>query len=73
MLIDEFEEWRLNPSNACYVDENSCEDNFSIFYQEYSAGQTFMSMLCVLASQIHALQVCVEGLIEDMEEDVECE
>jgi len=66
MLMDEFNSWRLDPNNGSSLGEENSENNFSIFYQQYSVGKGFMTMLSVLAHQVYELQVVVEGLIEDI-------
>ena len=62
MLMQKFEEWKIAKDLiGCEIDE----DLFSVFYQEISAGKTFMEMLCLLAYQMYEVQICMEGLIEE--------
>lgn len=68
MLMHDFEDW-----GASYADLNpDCElkedELFEIFYQQHHVGKGFMLMMCELAFEIYQLQVCVEGLLEDIEE-----
>lgn len=63
MLMEDFKKWRYN-NGSCLEDTI---DNFNIFYQQCCLGKSFVEMLADLAYQIHDLQVCVEGLIEDQE------
>lgn len=65
MLMQKFHEWRTAPNNRSHLGSEISRDNFSIFYQEYSAGKNFFEMQEDLAHQIYELQECVEGLIED--------
>ena len=66
-MMEAFEEWRKQPDNhSPYGDEDS-EENFSIFYQHLCFGKGFVAMLADLAYQVYELQVCMEGVIEDME------
>jgi hypothetical protein len=72
MLMQEFEEWREENEIQYEIlskDPSQKEYNlFSIFYQNRSFGENFSEMCMNLAFDIYNLQVCVEGLIEDMEE-----
>ena len=64
MFTERLNEWKIkNNTIGCEVDE----DIFSIFYQESNVGKGFMQMLCDLAYAIYQHEVCIEGLIEDME------
>jgi hypothetical protein len=64
MLMDALTKWKCKKDMfGCEIDE----DLFSIFYQEYSCGKSFCEMFCDLAYQIYELQVCVDGLLEDLD------
>ena len=63
--MQQYKKWNeLQEANDRYDEEY---DNFSIFYQENEAGKTFFEMLCDLAYGQLQLQICVEGILEDLE------
>lgn len=66
MLMDSFNKWRLDKNNGSALGAEESEDNFSIFYQQDRFTKTPYEIQCDLAYQIYQLQVCVEGLIEEM-------
>jgi len=68
MLMEDFEEWAeryrdLHPE--CKMKENLL---FEIFYQQHSVGKSFMELLAESAFELYQAQVCIEGLLEDIEE-----
>jgi hypothetical protein len=66
MLFEEFEKWCNNPSNFSVLADECSEDNFSIFFQSFYYGKSFFEVLADLGWQIHQLQACVEGILEDI-------
>jgi len=66
MLMDEFNNWRLDPNNKSSLGDEDSEENFFIFYRHYCRSQGIYGMLSILAHQVYELQVCIEGLIEDI-------
>ena len=66
MLMESLEKWRKSREPMLFRSDID-EDSFSIFFQEHSAGKTFMQMLNDLAMDVYELQVCVDGLLEDLE------
>lgn len=69
MLMEEFENWKFEqarvPNLFIRVSERRDYDNFSKFYQDHIANSD-EDPLCELAYEIYNLQVCVEGLIDDL-------
>lgn len=65
MLMNEYDEWRSEQSADL---QEIDEDNFSIFFQQRSFGKTFVEMMALLAYEIYELQVCMEGVVEDMDQ-----
>lgn len=64
MITDQLDAWKVKKEMfGCEIDE----DLFSIFFQEQYIGKSFMEIMCDLAYAIHELEVCVDGLIEDVE------
>jgi len=61
MLMEEYKKWGFE-SGSCKEDTDA---NFMIFYNGRCMGESPMYLFYDLAKQIHDLQVCVEGLIED--------
>ena len=68
MIFEELEKWRLKQSPCILLNEID-EDNFSSFYQEQNCGKTFFEMMSALAYEIYELQVCVDGLIQELDND----
>jgi|HubBroStandDraft_3_1064219.scaffolds.fasta_scaffold10928_6 hypothetical protein len=66
MFIEQYRNWCKEDARKRYEAGDEQYDKFSCFYQENSVGKTFMEMLCEQAWQIWQLQVCVEGLLEDL-------
>lgn len=63
MFLEQVEKWKCKTGIfGCEMDE----DYFDVFYQENSIGKNFMSLLAELGYQIYELQICIEGLIEDI-------
>ena len=70
--MEEFKKWRHNPENISSLKDEDSEDNFDIFYQYYTLDKqlgSFQAVITDLAYQIYELQVCVEGLIQDQEQN----
>lgn len=65
MLMQEFKQWRLVPKNIERVKQETLDDQFDIFYKEYFNQVGLNQIILELASQVHDLQICIEGLIED--------
>ena len=65
MLMESLERW-VKEQNPPLSIRDLDEDTFSIFYQEFSAGKTFVEMLCLLAYETYELQVCMDGILEDI-------
>lgn len=64
MLMERLEKWKCDKGMfGCEVDE----DIFGIFVQESFVGKSWVEMFAALAYEVYELQVCMEGLIEDME------
>lgn len=65
MLMQELDTWKCKKDLfGCEIDE----DLFGIFVQEYFCGKSWCEMFAILAYQIYELQVCIEGLLEDMDD-----
>lgn len=68
MILQDFKNWAIS-----YIDLNPDyelkeDELFEIFYQHHHVGRNFMLMMCELAYEIYQLQVCVEGILKDIEE-----
>ena len=69
MLMEEFEKWRVDTENKSIFQDQNDATNFSIFFYELTSFMTFKEILEELAWQIYELQVCMEGVLEDGQED----
>lgn len=67
MLYEDFHKWRKDRNNNSPFTCDDSEDNFEIFFQQYTSGKSFEEMVADFAYQIHCLQESVEGLLEDLE------
>lgn len=69
MLMDEYEEWKLEQANVLNIFRRDTErkdyENFLRFYEEHKENNAG-NPLDDLAYEIYNLQICVEGLIEDL-------
>ena len=64
MLMEALDKWKCDKNMfGCEIDE----DLFGIFVQEYFVGKSWVEMFAALAYQTYELQVCMEGLLEDVE------
>lgn len=67
MMLHSYQIWLKDPENKSCLGSEDSPDNFSIFYQYYCVGKGFMEMLADLAYEVYELQVCMEGILEDLE------
>lgn len=64
MLMEEVNKWKSRTSQiGCEVDESEME----MFFQETKSDYDLWQAVSYLSLQIYQLQVCMEGLLEDME------
>lgn len=65
MITERLNDWKIKTNMVgCEIDE----DNFSIFFQDTALGKSILEMMSSLAYSLYEAEVCIEGLIEDMEE-----
>ena len=64
MITERLQDWRVENNFLGY---NVNRAMFDAFIDEEFEGKTFTDVIKALAYAIHELEVCVEGLIEDLE------
>jgi hypothetical protein len=64
MLMQEIDQWK-NENNlfGCELGE----EHFYMFFQDKRGNYDAFQTAAYLAQQVYELQVCIEGLLEDME------
>jgi hypothetical protein len=65
MITELLEKWKIkNKMIGCEMDEVI----FFGFFREIFGDKSLMEITCDLAYAIHELEVCIDGLLEDMED-----
>lgn len=67
MMLEAYQKWLKDPNNNSSLGSEDSADNFSIFYQHHCVGKGWFEMLADLAYQVYELQVCIDGILEDLE------
>jgi hypothetical protein len=66
MLMELFEEW-LETDKAKKLSYRDSEVLFGSFFEEEFEDFDVREIICELAYQIYNMQICIEGMLEDME------
>ena len=64
-FLESFQAWCNGNTTHQDLDVN---DQFSLFFKRHAFGKSQFEINCDFAFQLYCIQECVEGLIEDMEE-----
>lgn len=64
MLLHQLEKWK---NKKQMLDYQIDQDIFASFYEEVTNGSDLFEMITTLAYQIYEMQVCMEGILEDLE------
>jgi hypothetical protein len=64
MITEHLDLWKVkNDMVGCEIDE----DTFATFFHEVFSAKRFMDAMCDLGYAIYELEICIDGIIEDME------
>lgn len=68
MLMQEFDDWRNKPGNEELMQQPITEDTFRKFFMNWRPPrESFMDGLAGLAYELYEVQICLEALLEDIE------